>query len=1203
MGCINVEDNIKNKCESLKGSCRILNFIKPDIDFYLNISFQIHKNMNEGQSNININKNLSDILLKNEQVIRDKLKGFYFDFDYYNEFIIYILKSKSKNMINIQSNLEDIFISFIHIYTNRFLEANEKSNIDDNIIIKYFESRKIIVDNERVQLFKYLFFITQSKVLKRSIIIKGYSRHFMINIFKNFYFYHTNKKLSENDNLINENINIIYYNDDEQKCKNKNDNNDNSESPKVFNLPIPKCKILLKIFFDDLAQKLKRINYILMEKYENKLIDYVYKVIRNNSNNTKLYRTLCNFNNWMNNLVSYMEMNMKKINDIIFYNIVNECLLISLGHEKNRLKSIIETSKEIIEEKIFKQFLDNINNSFNRNEDKFFYFDIEKMIFRNSKNNMDFIKLYKNYLDSILNSSKIIFVFSEFFANQNGKELNSFFEDENNRIYITDDIDKLYNIDNNGNMSIKNLKIFLGYDNSYMNQNIHMTLLNNNEKVKKVIEKVNHLYLTKYLYILSIIDIKNYSIDELMFLYSIFDIDYKEVYNDNCITHPLEMIKKIYNIFPKSNYYLNIDNKLLMYYFKNKILIGVNSINFNIEKDNIKSKNNNIFFNLSNIICIKIIQEILLNITRNNIKYKYLSKLIKSSNNSRNNKIDEIEHHFIENTELNYISKMINDIYNIPSESSFKEKYQNSQQITDIFTKIFNILDLPKRKIINDNYYNSRIIIQYIKYEYIKEGALDYKCLSALSDIFNNNSSKIKDISILINETLTNYKELISNKKEYINSKYYFFKQMIISAKVKENIYNSTLEKIYLSMSNHFLFLLLLTLEIMLNNFEISLLEKEFLLNYLKQNYIFPSYNVIKYKYEIEQDNIKLNYIKENGQKLIEFYTSKTKSVDNNYLSILNKSLDDTNNKYFYTSNLKKIERDVDKLLYYITFVPEQSSSMFKYIINKYLLKIISFSKFNINDSLRKPTTKENMIPITVNAFPSINVINFLCSLSAYYEINFYIVRDGNIYENNIIDNNNFGYQYLIDGGLFELIKEGMKKGYWILICEKVDNVKFMKIMWELYNNINDKEINLNKNFKIFFDEKLIEDNCQKDIENHTLIININNDNVDDLEAAHDIWVNVLEEKILTDSVMNQTQKDVLEINEDSSEDKTNLIGHSINNTGETKNMNINNITNSIISVKSMYNNSSINNKKNNAHYVQQNNLAEITNWTFLQNI
>ena len=84
---------------------------------------------------------------------------------------------------------------------------------------------------------------------------------------------------------------------------------------------------------------------------------------------------------------------------------------------------------------------------------------------------------------------------------------------------------------------------------------------------------------------------------------------------------------------------------------------------------------------------------------------------------------------------------------------------------------------------------------------------------------------------------------------------------------------------------------------------------------------------------------------------------------------------------------------------------------------------------------------------------------------------------------------------------------------------------------------------------------------------------------------------------------MNHTQKDFLVINEDSSENKTNLIGHIINNTGETKNMNINNITNSIISVKLIYNNISFNKKKNNAQNVQQNNLAEIINWTFLQNI
>jgi hypothetical protein len=155
-----------------------------------------------------------------------------------------------------------------------------------------------------------------------------------------------------------------------------------------------------------------------------------------------------------------------------------------------------------------------------------------------------------------------------------------------------------------------------------------------------------------------------------------------------------------------------------------------------------------------------------------------------------------------------------------------------------------------------------------------------------------------------------------------------------------------------------------------------------------------------------------------------------------------------------------------------------------------------------------------------------------------------------------------------------------------------------MKIMYELYSDIND--VGINKNFKIFFDEKLIEENCQKAIENNTMIVNINYENVDDLEAAHDIWVNVLEEKILTDSVMNQTQKDVLEIIEDSSEDKTNLIGHSINFTGENKNFNMNNTGNSIISFKSMYNNTSMN-KGNNLK--KNNNLQEITNWSFLQNI
>ena len=1199
MSCLNVEDNIKIKSECLKGSCRILNFIKPDIELYLNISFRLYKYSNQIQ-NINnsdkINKNLTEILLKNEQVIRDKLNGFYFDFDYFNEFLIYLLKTKPGSITNINNKLDNIFISFLDLYCNKFIGNSDKNGLDEHLIIKYFENKKIIVDNERIQLFKYLFYLSRNKFKKQNIILKGYSRHYIIEAFKNFYFQQTNQVLDYKNDIINGNIKIIYLDESDNA---KNDEVNNLENKKIFNLVPPKNKVLVNIFLDEIINKLKGINFLVNDKFKNMIAEYIYKVIKNNCNNTIFYRSLCNFNIWINKYIDIIKIGKVKINDVILYNIINDCLLITLGHEQNALKIIIESSKEIIDPMIYNQFLENIN-SMNKNNLFYFYFDIEEMIFKNFLNYTGYIKSIQKYLSHIFINIKLVFIISEYYANKNSQDINYISTIDNIEIFITDEIFKVYNdikFSNRSNI----LKIFIGYEQSYKDQNINMNILNNNESLTKILEKIDKNLTKKFFDFLNSINIKNYSNDELILLYKAFDINYQENIEIKNIKKPLNIIKDLYKFAPKANYYININNNLLKHIIKNKILIDASSINFNKEIKDINYKSNNIYIDINYDFCNKIISEILVELMQDNLRNKYLMNIQKIET-----KKNEIEYSMLED-EINLISNMVNDIYYIPSETSFLEKYQNTPQNFSIFKKFFNILEIPLSNITNDNYLNSRIIIQLIKYGNINQDSLNYKCLSKLSDLFNNNSAKIHDISILINETLNNYKDLISNKNEYINSKYYFFKQMKISALMKENIYNSILEKIYLSMSNHFLFSLLLTIEIMLNNFEISFIEKEFLLNYLKQNYIFLSNNTIKYKYETEPENIKYNYIKENGNKLIEFYNKKSKSIDDNYFSLLKKSFDNINNKYFFTTSLRKINRDVDKLLYYITFIPEQSSSLFKYIINKYLLTIINFSHFNINDTLRKPTTKENLIPITVNAFPSINVINFLCSLSAYYEINFYIIRNGNIYNKNIVDNSNYGYQYLVDGGLFELIKDGMKKGYWILICEKIDIIKFMKIMYELYINVDD--IGVNKNFKLFFDEKLIEENCQKAIENNTMIININYENVDDLEAAHDIWVNVLEEKILTDSVMNQTQKDVLEIIEDSSDDKTNLIGHSISNTGENKNFNLNNTGNSIISFKSMYNNSSMmhgnnNNYHHNYNYNFRNNdLQEITNWTFLQNI
>ena len=105
-----------------------------------------------------------------------------------------------------------------------------------------------------------------------------------------------------------------------------------------------------------------------------------------------------------------------------------------------------------------------------------------------------------------------------------------------------------------------------------------------------------------------------------------------------------------------------------------------------------------------------------------------------------------------------------------------------------------------------------------------------------------------------------------------------------------------------------------------------------------------------------------------------------------------------------------------------------------------------------------------------------------------------------------------------------------------------------------------------------------------------SLLLNIDNENVDDLEAAHDIWVNVLEEKILTDSIMNETQKDILEIIENTTpNEKTGMNDVTINN----KSFNTNN---SIVSIKSIYNSitTTLNNNFNNSN---------LSDWNFLKNI
>ena len=216
MGCLNVDLDIKQKCEYLKGSSRILNFIKPDIEFYIKTSYKLFNNKDMNDSGYK--KNL-ETLMKYEQIIRNKLNGFYFDYEFYNEYINYLINNlyndnnkDNKNKNNekddiIDKNYEDIFLNFLKFYSDKFLSTpyNSKNTINENIFINYFNENDIIYSKEILDLYKYLYFYSNEKIIKRNIILKGYGRHFIINNFKKFYFQQKNKNFEDNKN-----INIIY---------------------------------------------------------------------------------------------------------------------------------------------------------------------------------------------------------------------------------------------------------------------------------------------------------------------------------------------------------------------------------------------------------------------------------------------------------------------------------------------------------------------------------------------------------------------------------------------------------------------------------------------------------------------------------------------------------------------------------------------------------------------------------------------------------------------------------------------------------------------------------------------------------------------------------------------------------------------------------------------------------------------------------
>lgn len=1148
MGCVLIDNDIKRKETCLKSSSRVLSFIKPDINFYVQVMIKFNdKDNNNSPEQI---RKIISLINRNEDNVRKEVGSFYYDFDFYDEMMKFLIQNTTGN--NFFTNIT----TFVNIYSNLFFQKNFQMGLNREMVINFFQKKNILYSEIHIELFKYLnmYYSTNKNYILKKPVINGLGKSFIVNEFNSFFI----KKSTPNRHASNiivkkvKNISEVYSLQDisfkeviliEEEVKEKNDN------CKYFTLPSPKRKKLLKSLLSTLNQKMTDMNIIVNDEYQLTLIDFIHSTLKSQEKED-YYRSLKIFYKWINLIIDNISSQDKNDTYTIgnVFCIVTQALLLTFEFSQCLLCAISSFLKGSINSKLSDFVLSNYQG------DEYILLNLSKLTFDRYTNYNDYAINLINLIESIYEEkNNILFVINEFYANTIDMTRmfpkNKFIEYNSDNNHHNEDFFNYVIGENKNNDYTKKLKIYIGISDPVFNDN---NSFNNStfEILKKIYsKKPDERVKLKLNYLLSQTDTNKLTKDDIYFLYHIINNSANSAPNFENLSNISSLLQLIFKSFPKSNY------KLSTFPLIKHILLSKVFNNFKcLDKESSNDNCINIEFN-NNIAQIYLSQYLTSTLSDVKLAKDIISK-IKLENEVRSIFIS-LNHNDIET-----ISTMLVDFYSY-SENVFNEKYQKENYVSLINTLIINLLirnqDYGYYTVLQSRmisiYSQIQILIYYLKHNKIDSGVEKH--------FFNNkliSNSQRKEIETLILSTLDNYKYLITDKNEFINSNSFYISLFNNfnpdHHKNNNNIINYILEKTYLGLSNHFLFALLLTFEILVNNFEISNEEINYILPFLKENFIFPSDNSIKFKYEnmISSTNEIHEFIFEKGQKLINFYKLNS-SPSSNFFDLLTQSVLPSATKYFYTNNVSKIERDVDKLLYYLTFIPEQSPSIFKYLITKYLIPIHSITKFTVNAFLKQ----QFLYPITIKADSSINITNFLCSLAAYYEIQFFIVRKMNFDKEKGGCTLETNYKYIVDNNLSTLIKEGITKGYWIFISEEIDIVSLMKVIYEL--KAYSKNVKINNHFKLFLDQKLVREECKKYIEKYTMMLQIENENIEDLEAAHDIWVNVLEEKILTASLMDETQKDFLEVN-------SNLGKNNVSDLTEVPD-NINNITshnNNIIS-------------------------------------
>ena len=114
-----------------------------------------------------------------------------------------------------------------------------------------------------------------------------------------------------------------------------------------------------------------------------------------NSDKIQYHISACNLNEWSNSFIDYITDSKIKISHESVFNIITQSLFISFEYKKDIKNKLIENAKNIVNSSLIQTFI--------KQQEKYSYFDIQNLTYKEFNNYFDYINQYIKYLHKINN--------------------------------------------------------------------------------------------------------------------------------------------------------------------------------------------------------------------------------------------------------------------------------------------------------------------------------------------------------------------------------------------------------------------------------------------------------------------------------------------------------------------------------------------------------------------------------------------------------------------------------------------------------------------------------------------------------------------------------------------------------------------------------------------------------------------------------